>query len=259
MQLAGRTVLITGGRRLGAHLAELLAARGANIALSCHTSWDRTVAVAAKCRTLGAQADVFTADLREPDQAEGLIRNVVERFGAVDVLVNLTSIYTRTPFRDLRPEQYFDMLGSNLTAPYLTAVAAAQQMLRQPVVDSLQGKILHFTDWAVQRPYRDFLPYMVAKGALETLTRTLAVELAPTINVNAIAPGTVLPPPELSEERLETIRQSAALQRIGSPEDVNRLVLYLLEGTDFVTGEIFRVDGGRFLGNPERQLGDLDE
>lgn len=259
MQLAGKTVLITGGRRLGARLAELLAERGANIALSYHTSRERTEEVASACLTYGVEAEIFAADLREPDQAEGLIRSVAARFGTIDGLVNLTSIYTRTPFRDLRPEHYFDMLHSNLTAPYLTAVAAAQQMLRQPVVDGLQGKILHFTDWAVQRPYRDFLPYMVAKGALETLTRTLAVELAPTITVNAIAPGTVLPPPDVSDERLTAIRQSAALQRIGTPDDVNRLVLYLLEGTDFVTGEVFRVDGGRFLGNPEAQLGDVDQ
>lgn len=259
MQLAGKTVLITGGRRLGAHLAGLLAERGANIALSYHTSRERTEEVAAACVSYGAEADIFAADLREPEQAEGLIRSVTKRFGAIDVLVNLTSIYTRTPFRELRPEHYFDMLGSNLTAPYLTAIAAARQMQRQAVVDGLQGKIIHFTDWAVQRPYRDFLPYMVAKGGLETLTRALAVELAPSITVNAIAPGTVLPPPDLSDERLKAIRRSAALQRTGSPDDISRLVLYLLEGTDFVTGEVFRVDGGRFLGNPELLLGDLDE
>jgi NAD(P)-dependent dehydrogenase (short-subunit alcohol dehydrogenase family) len=121
-------------------------------------------------------------------------------------------------------------------------------MQQQPVVDGLQGKIIHFTDWAVERPYRGYLPYLVAKGALATFTRALAVELAPTITVNAIAPGTVEPPPHLTLAQREQIRMSAALQRIGSPDDVNRAVLYLLEGTDFVTGEIYRVDGGRFLG-----------
>ena len=122
-------------------------------------------------------------------------------------------------------------------------------MIQQPIENGVQGKIIHFTDWAVDRPYRDFLPYLVAKGGLETLTRTLAVELAPTITVNAIAPGTVEPPPTTSDKKLEQIRKSSALNRIGSADDVNQAVLYLLEGTDFVTGEVFRVDGGRFLGS----------
>ena len=257
MNLAGRTVLITGGRRLGAHLAELLAARGMRIAMTYLTSREPMEAVAERCRALGVPAATFQADLRQPASAEQLVEQVVAEFGSIDVLVNLTSIYTRTPFRELQPDHYFDMLGSNLTAPYLTAVAVAQQMLRQPIREGVQGKILHFTDWAVHRPYRDYLPYLVAKGAVEMLTRTLAVELSPTILVNAIAPGTVLPPPEMPEERLVEIRQSSALERIGSPDDVNRMVLYLLEGTDFVTGETYRVDGGRFLGHPDRQLGDL--
>ena len=248
MQLAGKTALITGGRRVGGKLAVLLAERGMNIALSYHTNRHAVEETAAHCRTHGIEAEVFQADLREADQAQGLVNDTASRFGTVDALINLTSIYTRTPWKELTPGDYDAMIASNLTAPYWTAVAAARQMQRQPVVAGLQGKIIHFTDWAVERPYRGFLPYIVAKGGLVTLTKALAVELAPTITVNAIAPGTIEPPPDMSHEQLERIRQSAALERIGSPEDVNRAVLYLLEGTDFVTGEVFRVDGGRFLG-----------
>ena len=181
----------------------------------------------------------------------------VTEFGSLDVLINLTSIYTRTPFATLRPEDFDAMLASNLTAPYWTAIAAARAMQRQPIIDGLQGKIIHFTDWAVDRPYRDFLPYLIAKGGLVTLTKGLAVELAPTITVNAIAPGTVEPPPGLSEAQREHIIQSSALRRIGSASDVIGAVMYLLEGTDFVTGEVFRVDGGRFLGATTDAAGDL--
>lgn len=248
MKLAGKTALITGGRRIGGHLARMLAERGANIALSYHTNRDAVEQTAAACRQSGVAADIFQADLRHAEQADRLIDDTVARFGSLDVLINLTSIYTRTPWKELTPRDYDAMIASNLTAPYWTAVAAARQMQRQPIVAGVQGKIIHFTDWAIDRPYRDFLPYLVAKGGLVTLTKTLAVELAPTILVNAIAPGTIEPPPGLSHAQLERIRQSAALERIGSPEDVNQAVLYLLEGTDFVTGEVFRVDGGRFLG-----------
>ena len=160
-------------------------------------------------------------------------------------------------------------------------------------VDGLRAKIIHFTDWAVDRPSRDFLPYLtdcckivgwtprpsvpnwislgrgdqatffngllIAKGGLVTLTKALAVELAPTITVNAVAPGTVEPPPSLSESKLQEIRDSSALGRIGSANDVIQAVLYLLEGTDFATGEVLRVDGGRFLGPPAATSSDLDQ
>jgi NAD(P)-dependent dehydrogenase (short-subunit alcohol dehydrogenase family) len=248
MNLAGKTALITGGRRIGSELALLLADRGMNLALSYHTSRETIEQTAADCARRGVRTATIAADLRDPAEVERLVASTVQAFGAVDVLINLTSIYRATPFDELTPADFHDMIASNLTAPYWTAVAVARQMRRQPVSNGLQGKIIHFIDWAVDRPYRGYLPYLTAKGALATFTKVLAVELAPTITVNAIAPGTILPPPDMPPARLEQIRQSAALKRIGDPDDVNRAVLYLLEGTDFVTGEIYRVDGGRFLG-----------
>ena len=249
MQLAGKTVLITGGRRLGARLALMLAARGANLAFSYYTSPDGMQKVVEECRLAGVQAESFRADLRNPEEADLLVQQTVTRFGSLNVLVNLTSVYTRTPLETLQAKDYFESIASNLSAPYFTAIAAARAMLQQPVENGLQGKIIHFTDWAVDRPYRHFVPYLVAKGGLVALTRALAVELAPTITVNAIAPGTVEPGVKTSDEKLDRIRELSALHRIGSPDDVNQAVMYLLEGTDFVTGEVYRVDGGRFLGS----------
>src|SRR4029077_2532478 len=133
-------------------------------------------------------------------------------------------------------------------APYLVAVAAARAMRKQPIVDGLQGKIINFADWAVERPYKGFLPYFIAKGGVVTMTKALAVELAPTITVNAIAPAMIDPPPDLSSDDIEAIRLASPLARLGTPADANNLVLYLLEGTDFATGAVYRVDGGRFLG-----------
>ena len=258
MNLHGKTILITGGRRIGAKLARQLAERGANIAFSYLTSHDVMHAVADECRRIGVRAETFRADLRSADEAKQLVEWTVATFGSVDVLVNLTSIYTRTPFATLRPEDYEAMLTANLTAPYWVAVAAARAMQTQPIINGLQGKIIHFTDWAVDRPYRDFLPYLIAKGGLVTLTKALAVELAPTITVNAVAPGTVEPSPGLSESKLQQIRESSALGRTGSANDVIQAVLYLLEGTDFATGEVLRVDGGRFLGPAVTTSSDLD-
>lgn len=257
MNLKGRTALISGGKRLGAMLADELAGRGTNILLTYHTSRDEAEAAAERCRSHGVRAETVQADLRRHDETVRVLDTFAEHFDRLDVLVNLTSIYTRTPFDTLEPSDFDDMLDSNLRAPYWMAVDAAKRMKRQPIIDGLQGKILHFTDWAVERPYNDYLPYLVAKGGLVTLTKTLAVELAPTILVNSIAPGTVLPPPNASEETLESIRQSAALETLGSPRDVIAAALYLLEGTDYVTGEVYRVDGGRFLGHPRHNTPDF--
>jgi pteridine reductase len=248
MKLHGRRVLITGGRRLGSRLAIALAERGCDVALSYHSQRSPVETTAAACQQHGVRTWLHQADLRDPTAAAGLVEAVVQAWGGIDILLNLTSIYRRTPFKTLTVADSLDLLGSNLLAPYWVSVAVAQQMLQQPMVADLQGKIVHFTDWAVDRPYRDFLPYQVGKGGIVTLTKTLAVELAPTITVNAIAPGTVEPPPHLSAAQLEQIRTAAALQRIGSPDDIVAATLLIVAETDFMTGEVLRLDGGRFLG-----------
>ncbi|MSR56058.1 MAG: SDR family oxidoreductase [Planctomycetaceae bacterium] len=251
MNLAGMTILITGGRRVGARLAVQLGRRGANVAFSYFKSRERIESVAAEVRAQGVRCEAFAADLRKPDDAARLVDQTVARFGSLDALINMASEFHATPFDQLAPEDFDDSIASNLKAPYLTAVAAGRAMQRQPIVDGIQGKIVNFADWAVDRPYKNFLPYLIAKGGVATMTKALAVELAPTIAVNAIAPAMIDPPPDLTEDDIEAIRQASPLKRVGTPDDANNLVLYLLEGTDFVTGAIYRVDGGRFLGSGE--------
>jgi NAD(P)-dependent dehydrogenase (short-subunit alcohol dehydrogenase family) len=251
MNLAGKTVMITGGRRVGSELALLLAERGANLVMTYLRSRDRIVDVIAQIRKRDAKGLAVAADLRQPAEVDKLVSQAINYLGSIDCLVNMTSVFQPTQFADLTPEQFDDCLAVNLKAPYLTAVAVARVMQRQPVVDGLQGKIVNFADWATERPYRHHLPYLIAKGGIVTMTKALAVELTPTITVNAIAPAMIDPPPHLSAEDIEDIRRASPLNRIGRPTDANRLVLYLLEGTDFVTGEVYRVDGGRFLGAGE--------
>lgn len=248
MNLSGKTLLITGARRVGAHLAVELARHGANVALSYFSSRERIEAVAEEVRRAGTRAAAIPADLRDPAPAQALVDRTVAEFGSIDGLVNMASVFHSTSFDALQPADFDQAIASNLKAPYLVAVAAARAMRRQPVVDGLQGKIINFADWAVERPYRDFLPYFIAKGGVVTMTKALAVELAPTIAVNAIAPAMIDPPPNLSSADIEEIRRASPLQRLGTPADATNLVVYLLEGTDFVTGAVYRVDGGRFLG-----------
>jgi len=251
MQLLGKTVLITGGRRVGSHLAKLLAERGANIALSYFKSQEQIEATVADIKKLGVQGVAIQADLRKSDDVDNLVAQTVRHLGSLDVLVNMTSVFQATPFDELTTADFEENIASNLTAPYLTAIAAARAMRKQPIIDGLQGKIVNFADWAIERPYRGFLPYFVAKGGVATLTRALAAELAPTITVNAIAPAMIDPPPNMSADDIEAIRMESPLERIGTPADANNLVLYLLEGTDFATGTIYPIDGGRMLGRQD--------
>ena len=251
MDLAGRAVLITGARRVGAGLALLLAERGANVALTYHTGRDAIERTAAAMRGRGVKALTIAADLSRGDEAEAAVARVAGHFGRLDALVNMASIYDRTPFADLAAADFDRMIASNLATVYHASVAAGRQMLRQPPLVAgrpLRGKIVSVGDWATDRPYRDYLPYLVAKGALPTLTMALAAELAPDVAVNLVQPAMIEPPPDLAPADHAAVLAATPLANAGTPDDANRLILYFLEGTDFATGSCVRVDGGRFLG-----------
>lgn len=243
MELKDKAVLITGARRVGSDLARRLAGLGASVALTYHTSRDVIEATAAEVGGLAVRADLTRAD-----QAEHAVAATVNAFGRIDVVVNMASVYKRTPFDQTTPADFDAMVATNLAAPYHTAVAAGRRMKAQSAADGVKGKIVFVGDWATERPYRDYLPYLVAKGALATLTMALATELAPDVAVNLVQPAMIDPPPDFDEADRAAVVAATPLRRVGSAGDINRLIVYLLEGTDFATGSVFRVDGGRFLG-----------
>jgi pteridine reductase len=247
--LRGKVVLITGGRRVGSALARNLAQRGARLGLTYHSSKEAIEQTVADVQARGTEAMAVGADLSQPEEAASVVASVAARFGRLDALVNMASVYRRTPFPELTCQDFDQMIAANLAAPYHTAVAAARQMLTQPADDDgIRGKIVNIGDWATERPYKDYLPYLVAKGGLATFTLALAKELAPHVPVAMIQPAMIDPPPDLTPADIEAVIAATPLRRVGSPDDVNRLILYLLEGTNFVTGVCYRVDGGRFLG-----------
>jgi pteridine reductase len=248
MNLLGKAALITGGRRVGGDLALRLADRGADVAMTYHTSRAAIEATVAEVERRGVRGLAIAADLSDADEAERAVAAVVERFGRIDVLVNMASVFKRTPLASLTPADFDAMIGANLAAPYHTAIAASRRMLAQPGEDGIRGKIVNVGDWATTRPYKDYLPYLAAKGGLATFTKALAVELAPHVTVNMVQPAMVDPPPDLTDEERQSIIDATPLRRCGTPADVSRLILYLLEGTDFATGGLYPVDGGRSLG-----------
>jgi pteridine reductase len=243
-----KAALITGGRRVGGELALLLADRGWDVAMTYHTSREAIERTVAAVKGRGRDGLAIAADLSRPEQAAEAVRRAADHLGRLDALVNMASVYRRTPFATLAPRDFDTLIAANLAAPYHTAIAAARVMLEQPADDGIKGKIVNIGDWATERPYKDYLPYLVAKGGLATMTLALAKELAPHIPVAMIQPAMIDPPPDLSDEDRRAVLAQTPLRRSGSPSDVNRLIVYLLEGTNFVTGACFRVDGGRFLG-----------
>lgn len=243
MNLAGRTALVTGAaRRLGRAIAEDLAAAGARVAIAHRTSTAEAEAVVAGIRGRGGEAEAFVADLGEPRAAERLAADVTSRLGPVDVLVNNASVFFRTPIDTVGEAEWDAVMSVNLKAPYLLSLALGRAMRARGA-----GKIVNLADIAAERPYPGYLPYSVSKAGIVALTRGLALELAPEVQVNCVAPGPVLAPIDGTPADTEALVRRTPLGRLGAAEDVAAAVRFLLMGSDFVTGTTVVVDGGRAL------------
>lgn len=242
MELRGRVALVTGaGRRLGQAMARALAGRGMGIAIHHHASADGARALRDEVTTAGGRAECFAADLSDAGAARALPARVTDAFGRLDVLVNSAAVMRRLGFEETTPEQYDAVLDLNLRSLFFCTQGAA------PALRAARGKVVNLADLAGLEPWPGFAAHSVSKAGVVMLTRVLARSLAPEVTVNAIAPGAVLVPEEYDAGERERLARAAPLGRLGSPDDVVAALLYLLEGGDFVTGEVLTVDGGRLL------------
>jgi pteridine reductase len=242
MELRGRVALVTGaGRRLGRELARALAGRGMTLAIHHHASRDGARALRDEVTSAGGRAECFSADLTDAEAARGLPGRVADTFGRLDVLVNSAAVMHRIGFEETTPEQYDAILGLNLRSVFFCTQGAA------PALRAARGKVVNLADLAGLQPWPGFATHSVSKAGVVMLTRVLARSLAPEVTVNAIAPGAVLVPEEYDADERERLAKATPLGRLGSPGDVVAAMLYLLEGGDFVTGEVLTVDGGRIL------------
>lgn len=238
-------MLITGAKRVGAVVAVALAGRGADVALSFNHSEREANAAAADVRARGRRSVVLRADVSDPEQCARLIDDVAREFGRLDVLINMASLYRSIPFNDLSVEDWDRQQNVDLRGSYLCAHAAVPHMRRGG-----GGRIINFSDWvaASARPrYTGYVPYYVAKAGVKALTEALALELAKDqILVNAIAPGPVLAPDDLSAAQSKAVEAATPLGRWGGADEVAKTVLALID-SNFITGETIRVDGGRHI------------
>ncbi len=243
MELRGKTALVTGGAlRVGRTIALKLAERGANVAINFNRSAEAAKQTVADIESLGVRGYAVQADLAQVDQIKQMVDAVINHFGALDVLVNNAAIYEKTPLSTVTEKDWSRHLDINLRGSFFCAKYAGEYMLSRG-----HGKIINFADWAGERPYTDYLPYCISKAGVIAMTKGLAKVFAPKIQVNSIAPGPILLPPDFTAEETQKVVDATPLKRIGSPQDIAATVVFLIEGSDFITGTMINVDGGRMI------------
>lgn len=241
-----RRALVTGaGVRVGRAIALALGNAGYDVALHYHHSADAAEAAAGEIQALGRHAHALAADLRVPNACAQLVRAAEARLGGLELLVVNAAEFVRTPYDSVDEASWNSAIELNLSSA-LWLSKAATSALR-----AARGAIVFVTCSSASVPFRNYLPYVVAKGGLQQLMKTLALELAPEVRVNAVAPGTVLPPEDMAPEHTQRLVRGVPLARVGSAQDVADAVVYLASAK-YVTGEEIRVDGGRALARFER-------
>lgn len=242
MELRGRVALVTGaGRRLGRAMAAALASRGMTLAIHHHASSAGAIELRDEIVRSGGRAVCFPADLTDASAAQALPQRVVRELGGLDVLVNSAAVMRRLRFDETTPEQWDAILDLNLRSIFFCTQGAA------PALRAARGKVVNLADLSGVQPWPGFAAHSISKAGVVMLTKVMARSLAPDVTVNAIAPGAVLVPDEYDADERERLARSTPLRRLGNPADAIAALLYLLEGGDFVTGEVLVVDGGRHL------------
>lgn len=240
-----RIALVTGGaRRIGAAIVRELHGAGAKVIIHCHRSRDEAEALALELNAARADsAAVEQVDLREPGVPAQLVERAAARWGGLDLLVNNASTFYPTEVGTVTEQHWHDLVDTNLKAPFFLAQAAA------PSLRERRGSIVNIGDVHALRPMKGHPVYSSAKAGLTMMTGALARELGPEVRVNCVAPGAILwPEVRMPDDVKEHIVEATALKRTGTPEDIAGMVRFLAFETDYVTGQVIAVDGGRSIG-----------
>ncbi|HET6764381.1 MAG TPA: SDR family oxidoreductase [Longimicrobiaceae bacterium] len=243
MELKGKTALVTGGAvRVGRAISLALAEQGMRLVVHYNASSDAADELVAAIRADGGEAVTLGADLADAVAVERLAGDAVAAFGGLDVLVNSAATFPSQSLDDTDAALLEHTLAVNLKAPFLLTRHLA------PALRASRGAVVNMADLAGLQTWDGYAAHGVAKAGVVHLTQVAARALAPEVRVNAIAPGTVLPPDSMDDDEVRRLAERAPLRRNGSPDDVVQAMLYLLRA-DFVTGQVLVVDGGRILRN----------
>lgn len=240
----GKVAIVTGAaKRIGATIVAQLHARGMDVLIHYRGSADQADALAAHLNALRADSvHIQQADLSNPDAPKVLVDAALKRFGRIDLLINNASAFYPTPVETATQDQWDELMASNLRAPYFLSQAAQPHLARRG------GAIVNLVDIHALVPLAEHTIYCQAKAGLIMQTRAMAKDLAPSIRVNAVAPGAILwPENEDSAQAAEATLAKVPLGHLGRPEDIAGAVCFLALDAPYITGQILAVDGGRTL------------
>ena len=248
MTQSSKVAFITGSgaKRVGNAIARALAERGYAIVVHANRSVAEAHETAREVAAEGTQTLVVLGDLSDEATVERITGEIMARFGRIDVLVNSAAIWKPKPLEEVRAVDVREHFEANALGTFLCCQKVGLIMVKQP--DG--GAIINVGDWATERPYLNYSAYFPSKGAIPTITRMFAVELAsrnPKVRVNAVLPGPVMLPPELTEDERRQAVAGTLVKREGSPTNVAQAVVALVEN-EFITGVCLPVDGGRTIG-----------
>ncbi len=240
--LAGKAALVTGGAvRVGRAISLALGGAGADVAVHYRSSAREAEEVSALIRSAGRRSFPVSGDLALPEDCRRVVRQALRELGGLDFLIHSAASFYRAALHETDERIWDSSMNVNARAGFLLAREAAETLRER------RGRVILLSDFLALHPVRNYAAHSVSKAAVEGLVRALAVELAPEVSVNGIAPGTVLPPEGTPPEEAERWARKVPLKRNGEPEDIARTVLFLCAGPAFLTGQIIRVDGGKAL------------
>lgn len=242
MEIRGGAALVTGGaHRVGKAITLELARAGADVIILFNRAAADAAQTAQEASAFGVNATTVHCDIADLTAVQQMAVELRASHGRLNMLVNSADLFAQHPFPTRSYETWRQVLDVALNGSFYVSNELAPLLLRQP-----QAAIVNIVDISVWHPWPNFTAHAVAKSGLLALTRQMALELAPTVRVNAVAPGPVMPPPNLSDERARSHSDRTLLKRWGAPEDVAKAVRFLLE-SNFTTGEVVRVDGGELI------------
>lgn len=241
-----KAILVTGGaKRVGAAICRRLHAQGARLIVHYRSSFHEAKTLQDELNRKRADSVALVqGDLLDAGLLSDLIDKAVDRYGQLDVLINNASSFFPTPLQQCSLEDWEDLTGSNLRAPLFLSQAAAPYLKKQ------SGCIVNIIDIHTERPLKNYVIYNAAKGGLLSLTKSLAVEMAPEVRVNGVSPGAILWPEDgewADEAARQQIIATTLLKRCGEPDDIARTVQFLIADAPYITGQIIAVDGGRSI------------
>src|SRR5260370_15314071 len=241
--LQNQVALVTGaGRRIGRAIALTLGRAGANVIVNYNESRAGAQATAREIARFGGRAIALHADVSRPEEVHAMFRAVEKRFGRLDILVNNAAIFFPASWEELTSEKWDRILGVDVNGAFFCAQAAARIMQRRK-----RGRIINISSLGGLQAWPKYMHYCSSKPPVIMLTRCLAKALAPDVQVNSVAPGTILFPASKDEVRIPKEIRTTPLRRPGRAADIAQMVLFLVTNAEFITGQVFAVDGGKSI------------